>query len=277
MAQGTDVMDKPSAATGGQGQGSAHGQTSGGGGHKKHSGPHEAHEEAHEGAPEWLISFADNVVLQMGFFVILLALATTAAKGTGSTEGQQSEGGPTSEQLDLALAIREAFNNPVDIGSSDPRDWMLVRRLRMRAMGQSDATQEGLMGREHDVQAIRRSQVYGAGGAMYFENGSSELTAEATVALKELAEHFRGSRTQLELRGHCSAAEAFGLEDRGMQLSFDRAFVVAKGLAAEGIEWSRLRITSLADNDRINATAYDEVGQRANRRVELVQIGEAPR
>ena len=32
------------------------------------------HDEEHEGAPEWLISFADMVMLIMGFFVILFAL-----------------------------------------------------------------------------------------------------------------------------------------------------------------------------------------------------------
>src|SRR5512136_3011850 len=98
----------------------SHGKGHGGGGHG---------EEAHEGAPEWLISFADNVMLQMGFFVILLALAMKGSSAGGlAKEGKQRAGGgsPTPDQLDFAIAVREAFNNPVDVNSTDINDLLLV-------------------------------------------------------------------------------------------------------------------------------------------------------
>ena len=46
------------------------------------------HDDEHEGAPEWLISFADMVMLIMGFFVILFALnmAPPATAGAGGNE-----------------------------------------------------------------------------------------------------------------------------------------------------------------------------------------------
>lgn len=67
------------------------GGSHGGGGHgggAPHGGG--AHEE-HEGAPEWLISFADNVALMMGFFVILLAM-NMGPKGGG--EARERGAGP---------------------------------------------------------------------------------------------------------------------------------------------------------------------------------------
>jgi len=247
--------------------------------HRSHHAPGGHHgEEGHEGAPEWLISFADNVMLQMGFFVILLALAMKAPGGGPSkstSEGQAAGGAPTAEQLDFALAVREAFNNPVDLNSTDPRDFLLVQRLRARLRGSSDARSEGLRGAEHDVQSIRRTGVYGDGGAILFESNSAALTAEGQSAVAELARQFRGYQTRLDIRGHCSAAEAYGRADRGMQLSYERAFAVAQALAAEGVEWQRLRVTACADNDRVATTAYDEAGHRLNQRVEVVQIEQA--
>ncbi len=235
------------------------------------------HEES-EGAPEWLISFADNVMLQMGFFVILLAMSLKApgggAEGEGGGKGSKNEstaGGPTAEQLDFALAMRDAFNNPVDMGSTDPHDWLLVRRLRLRAVGQSDAVQEGLEGREHDVQSIRQTKAYGAGGLLLFDTDASELTESARADVAELARHFRGCQTVLDVRGHCSAAEAFDREDHGVPLSYERAWAVARELATQGIEWNRLRVTACADNERVTPTAYSEAGHRSNQRVEVVE------
>src|SRR5690349_11416681 len=90
---------------------SGHGH-GGGGGHRKggHGGGGHGgggHEEGHEGAPEWLISFADNVMLQMGFFVILLAL-NLKEPTTGGIGGKESNGDPPAALLDAAIAIREA-------------------------------------------------------------------------------------------------------------------------------------------------------------------------
>src|SRR5436190_22316472 len=102
--------------------------------HKKHSGhgghgSGGGHEEAHEGAPEWLISFADNVTLMMGFFVIMLAM-NMKSPTTGGMGGRDKNGDPPSspDMIDAALAIREGFNNPVSLASTDPNDLPLIRR-----------------------------------------------------------------------------------------------------------------------------------------------------
>lgn len=247
---------------------------------RSHGGgpPHGHAEEPHEGAPEWLISFADNVMLQMGFFVILLALAMKGSSAGGmAKEGKQTSGGgsPTPEQLDFAIAVRKAFNNPVDINSVDLNDLLLVQRLRQRAGGKSDSTDEGLRGNEHDVQSIRRAGAYGVGGFIQFDTRSPELDESANGAVEQLAEQFRGCQTVLEIRGHCSAAEAYGQEDRGMQLSYERALAVAKVLVSKGLPWSQLRLTGCADNERVTPTTYDEAGHRSNQRVEVIQIDQA--
>lgn len=253
---------------GGNGGGS-HGH--GGGGHG--GGDH----EEHEGAPEWLISFADNVMLQMGFFVILLALAMKAPGGRTAGKGEEGEkkGGPTAEQLDFAIAIRDAFNNPVLIESTDPHDAPLVQRLRNRARGDRDAQQAGLKGSDRDVESIREGGLIGAGGSIPFESGARELTEAGRTAAEELADRFRGCHTMLELRGHCSAAEAFAQDDRGMALSYERALAVAQVLVSKGLPWTRLRLIACADNDRVTSLAYSDAEHRSNQRVEVIEVPEA--
>jgi len=87
------------------------------------------HEE-HEGAPGWLISFADNVSLMMGFLVILPAVRM-GPKATAVQGGEPSENGATQapDMLDFVISVREGFKNPVNIDSDKPDDQPLIRRI----------------------------------------------------------------------------------------------------------------------------------------------------
>jgi outer membrane protein OmpA-like peptidoglycan-associated protein len=256
---------------------------SGGGGHGRgaHAGAHGGgHEEAHEGAPEWLISFADNVMLQMGFFVILLGLAMQASVGgTANRAGEGERGrhagqGPTAEALDWAIAVREAFNNPVDLNSTDPRDALLIQRKLVR-MGKADANAVGRSGSEHDVKSIRPSDYTGLGASVPFALDATQLDDEGRAAVAELLEHLRGHRNILEIRGHVSAAEAFHESDHGIGFSYRRAQAVAKALAAGGINWGQMRLIACGDTDRLVREHADAPGQRENQRVEIIITDEA--
>jgi outer membrane protein OmpA-like peptidoglycan-associated protein len=254
---------------------SSHG---GGGGHGGggHGGGGGGHEEAHEGAPEWLISFADNVMLQMGFFVILLGIAMSTPKsGSGGSTSGEAAGGPTAEQLDWAIALREAFNNPVDLQSTDPRDFLLVRRLQARR-GLAEADSPGQKGADHDVQSIRPSDYFGWGGTVPFESESSQLNETGQAALDEMVQHLRGYGSILEIRGHASAAEAFSRPDRGAALSYDRARVIADALAAAGIDWKQMRVIACGDSERIVPRAADPQQHAKNQRVEVIATQQAP-
>src|SRR5207244_3541700 len=114
-------------------------------------------------------SFADNVTLMMGFFVILLAV-NMGPKGAGSTE-QPKQGDstlPPPQLLDAQIAIREAFNNPINLNSMDPGERTLAKRLLERR-GRSVAKQDGPRGDEHNVQSIRPSNYYKLCGAVPFD------------------------------------------------------------------------------------------------------------
>lgn len=232
----------------------------------RHKAPHGGHEEGHEGAPEWLISFADNVTLMMGFFVILLALNMKPDGADGGTPDAAAQPESSPALLDAAIAIRAAFNNPIDLDRPSPHDWILAERLRQRA-----TPPDGRRGsRDRETQTSRPAEYFGLAGIVVFERGSSEFDAAGRTTIETIAAQLRGLRSMIDIRGHVSNEEAFRLDDRGMQLSADRARAVARALVAGGVGWNQVRLIACADNERLPSQDQATPAQRENQRVEVI-------
>jgi outer membrane protein OmpA-like peptidoglycan-associated protein len=213
----------------------------------------------------------------MGFFVILLAMnMKPTGGGLGPTEGAAESDEPSEAILDMQIAIREAFNNPVNVDSPEPEDAMLVQRILAR-QSQGAANQAGQPGDQPDVRIVRPTDHYGLAGSVAFERGARELTNEGRREIDSILPHIRGLRQVIEIRGHVSAAESYNQDDSGMQLSYARADAVAAHLAAAGIGWDRLRLIACADNERIVSPAYDDAGHAVNQRVEIVATSDPAR
>ena len=252
------------------GEGEHGGGGHGGGGHGGGGHGGGGHEEGHEGAPEWLISFADNVALIMGFFVILLAMnmAKKTAGGIGGENKFPSE--DSTSMIDFVIEIRKAFNRPIDPEGNDPKEAIFRRRLKERAMV-GETVVPGPDGPKHDVQAPRPSDWFSVAGAVSFADGEATISDEAQATLQEIARKIRGSRLIIEVRGNVSAAEAMRDKERAMRLGYDRALAAAKVLAAGGVEWERMRVVSCGDNERMKPRAESRDEHRTNQRVEVVQ------
>ncbi len=245
----------------------------GGGGHGGGAHGGAAHEE-HEGAPEWLISFADNVALMMGFFVILLAMNMQKPK-MGGVGGEAKMGGaPTEQMIDFVIAMRKEFNNPIDLSSDNPAEAPLRRRIRDREAGISN--QAGEPGPGKESQAINPTDFTNGGGTIQFENDSSSLSDKGKTLVRNIADRIGGQRFMIEVRGHVSPHEAGEDEQKAFGLAHARAFTVAKELQAQGIPRSHLRLSSCADNQRktTREQSYDAEQDQRNQRVEVIVTGE---
>jgi flagellar motor protein MotB len=239
------------------------------GGHgATHAGGHEEH---HEGAPEWLISFADNVALMMGFFVILLAM-NMAKKTAGGIGGEDMMGNRKTAELDFVLSLREAFN-PIDLESENPSEAALRARKREKIAEGQRSRQPEESGKGRESSAIRPTDLSTLGGTIAFEDDSSSLSDKGTQLVEKIAAKLAGQRFIIEVRGHASPSETMRNREKGMTLSNARAMAVARVLVATGIRWEQLRVVACGDNERKVGRTYDD-SDRINQRVNIVPTNE---
>jgi outer membrane protein OmpA-like peptidoglycan-associated protein len=216
------------------------------------------------------------VALMMGFFVVLLAMnmkpspsgsvgVPGESDGTGTMGAMSDANNP--EMLDLAIAIREAFNNP--ISETDPRDAVLAARKREKE-GKGQAREHSPDGRHDRVEVVRPTEYSGLGGVVSFEEGSAAMTPEGRAQADRIAQRLRGMRVHIDLRGHCSSKEAVGRPDHGASLTFERTLAVAQHLVESGLPWDQLSLIAESANARLTEHPYDDQARRVQQRVEVI-------
>lgn len=252
-----------------------HKEEHGGGGHGGHGGHGGGGHEEHEGAPEWLISFADNVALMMGFFVILLAMNMQKPKAGGIGGEKEMGGQPTDKMLDFVITMRKEFNNPIDLDSDNPAEAPLRRRI-LELMTSGDSRQPDDPGPNREHQSSHPTDFSNLGGNVNFEDDSSTLTEAARDRARTIGTRVSSQRFIIEVRGHVSPSEAQLRPHKAFALGNARAMAVAEQLASAGVSWRQMRLVSCADNSRLTSReqSYDPELDRQNQRVEVIVTGE---
>lgn len=259
------MAEKEHKKDGEHGEEGGHG--GGGGGHGAHGGG--SHEE-HEGAPEWLISFADNVALIMGFFVILLAMNMKEPTAGGIGGKQKNGGAPdnNTRMTDFVIAVREAFN-PIDMSSDDPAEAPLRQRIREKQQAGA-SLQPNDPGANRIDQAIVPTELSSLGGNVNFDDDSEQMSAKGREQAEKIGRRIRGLNWMIEVRGHASPSETYRDVAKGINLSYRRAMAVAQGLVSQGVRWEQIRIVACGDNERNAKREYDRDADRLNQRVEVI-------
>jgi outer membrane protein OmpA-like peptidoglycan-associated protein len=242
-----------------------------GGEHKKHKKHHAhgAHAE-HEHEEGWIVSFADNVLLMMGFFVILLAM-NMGPKGSSA-----GEPGETAEDrlLDVAIAVREAFHNPVSMGSMVPDDQPLVRRLKTR-QSKGEAKPTATEPAKQSTPAVRPTDWAGDGGFVQFTEKDILLDKDAKETIAQIATRIAGTRWMVEVRGHASKWETWRDTKKARDLAYQRAWAVGNELVANRVSWDQIRLVSSGDSAPIIAKARTASEAQTNQRTEILILNEA--
>ena len=132
-----------------------------------------------EECPEWIFTFADLVMLMMGFFVILWVLKPNPGKTNDQTIDEH--------YIEVLAKIREAFNYLPDPQSKDPVDiYMILKKLeQMKPLkgpgngGQTTLEHRGAEGTDPEVTTIRQGPQAIVGARLLFDVGRSDLNPEA--------------------------------------------------------------------------------------------------
>ena len=176
-----------------------------------------------EECPEWIFTFADLVMLMMGFFVILWVLKPDPGK----------EGDPKPVlSPDLIGDIRNAFGHKIDPNSTDPIDIAMLKRRMPHSPtkgGETSLEKQGAKGTEPEVQLVRPSRTVGTGSKIIFAPAEIVLTEGSKRGLDEVAEFIKGHTNIYMVKGHAAADDyPEGTSDSmKMNLSLRRAEVAA--------------------------------------------------
>lgn len=247
----------------------------------KSSTPCKCKKQECEECPEWIFTFADLVMLMMGFFVILWVLKPSPGKNNSDPTAND-------DWISVAAAVREAFGYLPDPHSSDPVDLhMLLKKLHTINPtkgpvdgGRARMEKKGIEGIDAEVQSIRDGKIATVGGKLLFDQGQIALTPETTKALDQVAAHIRGHYNIVVIKGHTSLDDLpdGAAPQQQMEFSLRRAQVVADYLASHGVDPQILRVQGCSTFEPVVQRAYTPEARALNRRVEIevtsVLVGE---
>src|SRR5688572_20759324 len=227
-----------------------------------------------EECPEWIFTFADLVMLMMGFFVILWVL-----KPAPGEPGKPQQELP----VEVLAAIREAFNYVPDPSSKDPVDvHMLLKKLeQMKPLkgpgdgGKTKLERKGVQGSDPEVELVRPSKQVGTGARILFPQADAALPPDSRRALDDIANIIRGHRNIFIVKGHASSDDfPDAPDDRArMDLSLKRAQAAADHLASKGVDRETLRIQGCSTYEPLVQRAWTTDARAQNRRVEVIATG----
>lgn len=219
---------------------------------------------------EWIFTFADLVMLLMGFFVILWVLKPQP--------GKKGDSDSSDYVVKIAAAIRGGFGYVPNPQSRDPVDMQMIMdglsRIHPPGIGKkgnTDNQPKGAVGSEPDVTSIRPANHATEGGKMLFDPGSAVLNDQTKSALTQIAQVIRGHRNIVMVKGHTSLDDFpnGATEEQKMDLSIRRAQAAADYLAHHGVDPSILRVQGCSTYEPLTEHQYTPDAQELNRRVEV--------
>ncbi|MGD0461001.1 MAG: OmpA family protein [Tepidisphaeraceae bacterium] len=223
-----------------------------------------------EECPEWIFTFADLVMLMMGFFVILWVLKPQP--------GKKGESESADYVVRIAASIRGGFGYVPNPTSRDPVDMQMIingmsktRPAGQGKRGKTDTEPKGAVGSEPEVTNIRPANHATEGGKMLFDQGSFLLTDQMKSDLDAVADVVRGHRNIVMVKGHTSLDDFpdGATDEKKMDLSLRRAQAAADYLAQKGVEERILRVQGCSTFEPLTQRQYTPDAQALNRRVEV--------
>lgn len=218
----------------------------------KHSGPGEDEEE---GAPLWMITYADMVTLLLTFFILYYSIASmNMQKFKEAIIGEEQASIGLLELLDSA-EIKESIQNLTGLKSND-----ILKDIQEVA----DET-------ELDVETNDAKVVVRVPGASLFKPGQADLQLSARPVLDEVIRVVnKYPDYKIHIQGHTDdepiSTERF---PTNWELSAARATAVLRYFFDKGAEPERMTATGYADTFPL-ATNDTVPGRAKNRRVEFV-------
>jgi len=222
-------------------------------------------EPAAEGAPAWIVTFADLMSLLLTFFVLLLSFSNTEVVKFREAMGSIKDAmGVTSQDGDSKVPVGKSplTDEIAEIGSS-PSSAELEQQLQgvlesfgLESKGETQLTADGV---------TLRLQ-----GDLMFNSGESGLTPRTYDLLEGLASYIASIDRRVDIVGHTDSVPiSTPIYPSNWELSAGRAAEAVRYLVEHGVPPERLRAIGQADTVPIDTNDTPE-GRARNRRIEFV-------
>ena len=222
------------------------------------------------GVPEWVVTFGDMMSLLLTFFIMLFSMSEIRQeqKFQAMLESMRRTFGYDSSMVSAAPGTHRPQNSRLAKLAS-------LGRARRANIMKGGAPVKAPVGDHPRVTALTPDADPTIAGAVFFKEGSDELTEESKKALQSLAHRVAGMPQKIEIRGHTSnhPLPPDSSSRDHWDLAYARCRKVEKFMVQLGIDPHRIRLGVAAGNE-LKYAGTDRLLQQENPRVEILLLSE---
>ena len=245
---------------------------------KEKKAPEEEEEDEHEcpdGAPAWVMTFADLVTLLMVFFILLFAMGSIEEEKWKQMKsslkdalGQENipEAG-IREGLDV---IKEKVLDETTIHAVDEVGAMVAKEVEEIASEVEEFVFKNKLAGKVEVSSDERGAIITLSDTVMFPPGKSRMTYTGDEIIKQVFDILKQFSYQVKIEGHTDNVPMNTQQyPSNWELSAARAAEVARKLVKAGFNPTNLSIEAFAQY-RPKVPNDSRQGRATNRRIEIV-------
>ncbi len=232
-------------------------------------------EEGEEGAPAWVMTFADLVTLLMVFFILLFAMGTIedekwrlikeSLKTALGTDVIPESG--TREGLDV---IKNKLLEDKTIHAVDEVGAMVAKEVEEIASEVEEFVYKNKLAGQVEVNSDERGAIITISDLVLFRPGQARVTFEGDKTLKQIFDLLKQFNYNVTIEGHTDntpiRTERY---PSNWELSASRASEVARKLVSSGFPPNKLTVEGFAEY-RPKVPNTSAQNRATNRRIEIV-------
>lgn len=231
-------------------------------------------EEVEEGAPTWIVTFADLVTLLMVFFILLFAMGSIEDEKYRQIKAslQSALGTDTIPERGMreGLDVVQQKLDEKTIHAVDEVGAMVAKEVEEIASEVEEFVYKNKLSGQVEVSSDERGAVITLSDTVLFPAGKARMTWTGKNLIKQVFDLLHQFNYQVKIEGHTDNSpiktERF---PSNWELSASRAAEVARMLVAAGFPGEMLSIEGFAEY-RPKFPNDDVKNRAANRRIEIV-------
>ena len=236
-------------------------------------------EAAEEGAPSWIVTFADLMSLLLCFFVLLLSfsemdrkkfreVAGSMANAFGVQRKERVFESPKGTRVIARAFDKEklATRDKEEIGKAMAKKEAMAKKMEAEIESKALDLKDMI-----EIEAGKHQMVIRLMGETAFDSGEARIRPQMRPLLKKIASILKGTKGEIVIAGHTDNIPVSGVKFRSnLQLSIERASRVAELLLAmEPIAPERISAVGFGKFRPLDGNDTTK-GRKRNRRVEII-------